>query len=75
MPVHQPLMDELRARYGEQRGRDVYFAMEAGAVGPFAEGNELHHLHEAFARERGLPPVKRGVNRRSGRRRPRSARS
>ena len=28
MPVQRKMMDELKKRYGEDRGEDVYFALE-----------------------------------------------
>lgn len=59
MPVNQHLMDSLTKRYGEERGRSVYFAMEAAGSGPFAEGNALHADHLVFAAAHNLPPIRR----------------
>ena len=28
MPVKRKMMDELKKRYGEERGEDIYFALE-----------------------------------------------
>jgi hypothetical protein len=38
--VANALMENLVSEYGEVRGRDVYFAMEREAKGPFAPGNK-----------------------------------
>lgn len=38
--VAEALMTNLVSEYGEVRGRDVYFAMEREAKGPFAPGNK-----------------------------------
>ena len=58
MPVVQSLMDSLVKRYGAEKGKHVYYAMEAEGSGPFAAGGKYRGLHEAFAKKNGVPPTK-----------------
>ena len=57
MPIVQSLMDNLVRQYGKERGRSVYFAMEAEGKGPFAKGGKYHALHESFAKRNGVTPL------------------
>lgn len=57
MPVIQSLMDKLVKQYGAERGKRVYYAMEAEGKGPFAAGNKGARLHEDFARKHGVEPI------------------
>ncbi len=59
MPVNEHLMSSLKAKYGDERGERVYYAMEAEGSGPFAAGNKLHPMHEAFAARHGLKSISR----------------
>lgn len=61
MPIVQSLMDKLVAQYGEERGKRVYYAMEAEGSGPFKQGGKHRALHEEFAREHGVPPTSKGT--------------
>ena len=56
MPIVQSLMDSLVARYGEAKGKQVYYSMEAEGKGPFAPGAKHRDLHEAFAKKHGVTP-------------------
>lgn len=70
MPVVSKLMDALTARYGDQEGQRVYYAMEGEGKGPFGPRGKYHDLHLAFAEKHGLAPVKGTKKpRRSGKRR------
>lgn len=60
MPVVQALMDNLVKRYGPDKGKQVYYAMEAEGSGPFAPGAKHHDLHVAFAAKNGVAPVAKG---------------
>jgi hypothetical protein len=55
MPIVESLMDNLVKRYGQARGEQVYYAMEASGEGPFAPGGKYRDLHEAFVARHGLP--------------------
>jgi hypothetical protein len=57
MPIVQHLMDSLVERYGQEKGRHVYYAMEAEGTGPFALGAKYHSLHEQFAKRAGVAPI------------------
>lgn len=57
MPIVQKLMDKLVAQYGEKKGKQVYYAMEAEGSGPFAPGAKHHDMHEDFAARNGVPPI------------------
>lgn len=59
MPIVQHLMDALVARYGAEKGKHVYYAMEAEGSGPFAVGAKYHNLHEAFAKKAGVASLDR----------------
>jgi hypothetical protein len=59
MPVVQGLMSALQERYGAERGKRVYYAMEASGKGPFAKGNKHHDKHVAFAAKHGVTPIER----------------
>lgn len=75
MPVVESLMASLQERYGAERGKRVYYSMEASGKGPFAKGNKHHDKHVAFARDRGLDPIerkKKTPRRRAGGRRKKS---
>lgn len=58
MPVVQSLMDNLVRQYGPEKGRHIYYAMEAEGSGPFGPGGKYRRLHEAFAERNGVPPSK-----------------
>jgi hypothetical protein len=60
MPVIQSLMDKLVKQYGPERGRQVYYSMEAEGSGPFAKGAKYRHLHEEFAARHGVEPAEGG---------------
>lgn len=55
MPIAQQLMDALTNRYGQGRGKQVYYAMQAEGSGPFAPGGAFRKLHEQWAEENGVP--------------------
>lgn len=57
MPVVQKLMDSLKARYGEQQGERVYYAMEAEGKGPFGAKGKYHALHQGFASKHNLKAI------------------
>jgi hypothetical protein len=40
MPIVQTLMDKLTKTYGPEKGKEVYYAMEASGKGPFAPGGQ-----------------------------------
>jgi hypothetical protein len=56
VPIVQKLMDSLVERYGPDKGKQVYYAMEAEGSGPFSPGGKYRALHEAFAKKNGVPP-------------------
>jgi len=55
MPIVQSLMDKLVAQYGAEKGKQVYYAMEAEGKGPFAPGAKHRDKHEAFVEKHNLP--------------------
>jgi len=57
MPIVQALMDKLAKTYGPEKGKEVYYAMEASGKGPFAPGAKHRAAHEAFAAKHGVTPV------------------
>jgi len=57
MPVVQSLMNSLQSRYGRERGRSIYYAMEAEGSGPFGDGGKYRHLHEEWAAKNGVEPT------------------
>ena len=57
MPIVQSLMDKLTKTYGPEKGKEMYYAMEASGKGPFAPGAKYRNLHEAFAAKHGVTPV------------------
>jgi hypothetical protein len=76
MPIVESLMRELQAKYGAEKGKRIYYAMEAEGKGPFARGAKHRDKHEAFVAKHNLgesvgpakkvktkkarPPAKRG---------------
>ena len=58
MPIVQKLMDSLVAKYGKEKGKQVYYSMEATGKGPFASGAKHHDLHLEFAKKNGVQPIK-----------------
>ena len=76
MPIVESLMRELQAKYGAEKGKRIYYAMEAEGKGPFARGAKHRDLHERFVEKHHLgasvgptkkartkkarPPAKRG---------------
>lgn len=64
MPIVEKLMNNLTARYGPEKGRNVYYAMEAEGKGPFAPGAKHRALHEDFAARNKVTPV--GKNKPAG---------
>lgn len=60
MPIVQELMDKLTKTYGPDKGKEIYYAMEASGKGPFAPGAKYRGLHEAFAAKHGVTPVGKG---------------
>lgn len=58
MPVVQSLMESLQKRYGPEKGKSIYYAMEGEGSGPFAPGGKYRHLHERFAERNGVRPSK-----------------
>jgi len=57
VPIVTSLMSSLVKQYGEKRGHDVYYAMEAEGKGPFAKGGKYHHLHRTFAEKHDVAPI------------------
>jgi len=57
MPVVQALMDKLVKQYGPERGKRVYYAMEAEGSGPFGPRGKHRDLHNAFAAKHGVTPA------------------
>lgn len=57
MPIIESLMNKLVKQYGEAKGKQVYYAMEAEGSGPFAKGKKGHPQHEAFAAKIGGRPI------------------
>lgn len=57
MPVVQSLMDNLVKRYGPEKGKRVYYAMEAEGKGPFGPKGKHRDKHEAFAARNGVTPA------------------
>lgn len=71
MPIVKSLMKSLKDRYGDARGEQIYYAMEASGKGPFAPGAKYAHLHEEWAAKHGVKPIdgrRKGRRRRSARR-------
>lgn len=56
MPIVQTLMDSLTKRYGAEKAKNVYYAMEAEGKGPFSAGGKYRKLHEDWAAKNGVPP-------------------
>jgi hypothetical protein len=57
MPVAEKLMAALVDKYGPERGKSVYYSMEAEGSGPFGKGKKHRAEHEAFAARHRLPPI------------------
>jgi hypothetical protein len=55
MPIVESLMEKLTAQYGAEKGKRVYYAMEAEGKGPFAPGAKHRDKHEAFVEKHNLP--------------------
>lgn len=70
MPIVRSLLDSLIARYGERKGEEVYFSMEASGRGPFAPGGKYHDQHVAWATRNGVRPVGTKKPRTSAKRKP-----
>jgi hypothetical protein len=60
MPVVQALMDSLVKKYGADKGKSIYYAMESEGSGPFAKGKKHHDLHQAFVAKHHLPGPNEG---------------
>ena len=57
MPIIESLMAKLVEQYGKERGRQVYYAMEAEGKGPFGVGGKHHDLHKQFAERNNVEPI------------------
>lgn len=55
MPVVEALMSKLVAQYGPEKGKRVYYSMEAEGKGPFAPGAKHRDKHEDFVEKHHLP--------------------
>jgi hypothetical protein len=72
VPIVESLMEKLTQQYGPEKGKRVYYAMEAEGKGPFAPGAKHRDKHEAFVERHNLPggvgkPVKARVAPKRGR--------
>lgn len=56
--VARSLYNDLIARYGQEKGHEVYTRMRAEAKGPFAPGGKYHDAHVSWARGAGVVPIR-----------------
>lgn len=59
MPKNETLMAELKKRYGDQKGEEVYWGMAGEGKGPFGPTGKYHAEHEAIAAKAGGAPFKK----------------
>ena len=57
MPKNETLMAELKKRYGDKKGEDVYWGMAGEGKGPFGPKGKYHGEHEAIAAKAGGAPI------------------
>ena len=58
MPKNETLMAELKKRYGDKKGEDVYWGMAGEGKGPFGPNGKYHAEHEAIAAKAGGAPIR-----------------
>lgn len=57
MPKNETLMAELKKRYGDKKGEEIYWGMAGEGKGPFGPKGKYRSEHEALAAKAGGAPA------------------